>query len=58
MLLVGLGQQADGRLFSDGSAGAQTLVACYKALLPGFVPSVEGIILLNSSGGTFLQIKS
>ena len=58
MLLLGLGQQADSGLPSDSSAGAQILVACLKALLSGLVPSVEGIVLLNSSGGAFLQIKS
>lgn len=53
LLLVGLGQEAGDGLSSVSSAGAQILVARAKALLPGLLPSVEGIVLLDSSGGAF-----
>lgn len=58
LILVGLGHEAESGLPSDSSAGAHILVACLKVLLSGLVPSVEGIVLHNSSSGAFLQIKS
>lgn len=57
LLLVVLGQRAGSGRSSESSAGAHKSLACLKALLSGLVPSAEGIILLNSSGSAFLQIK-